>query len=186
MSSLRKQLSWCGLVILAALVVWLYWPRDPAAATIRRAGGTVQVLSVEEHRGRIAITLPDTVGDADLERMTALDKLQPVWLQLRGQQISGRGLESLKRLVCLRGLTLYSTSITDEDLSALAAFPELATLILDGSRISPGGLEHLKRLPALRSVSLRVTTLPADAVRRFQAECPQVTVLSEFTEKDDD
>jgi hypothetical protein len=67
---------------------------------------------VEEHRGRIAITLPDTVGDADLERMTALDKLEPVWLQLRGRQISGRGLESLKRLVCLRGLTLNSTSIS--------------------------------------------------------------------------
>jgi hypothetical protein len=92
----------------------------------------------------------------------------------------------LKRLVCLRGLTLNSTSITDDDLSALAAFPELATLILDGSRISPRGLEHLKRLPALRCISLRVTTLPADAVRRFQAECPQVTVLSEFTEKDDE
>jgi hypothetical protein len=186
MNSLRKGMGWCCPVIFAGLAGWLYWPGDPAIATIEKAGGTVQTLTAPELRGRIAIALPDSVGDEDLERMTALDKLQPAWLQLRGSQISGRGLESLKRLVCLRGLTLNSTSISDDDLAGLKAFPELATLNLEGSRISARGLEHLKGLTSLRCVSLWFTTLTADAVLQFQTARPDVIVYSEFTEKNDD
>ncbi len=179
-------MGWCCLVIFAGLAAWLYWPGDPAVATIEKAGGSVQVLTAPELRGRIAIALPDSVRDEDLERMTALDKLQPAWLQLRGRQISGRGLESLQRLTCLRGLTLNSTSISDDDLAGLEAFPELAILNLEGSRISARGLEHLKGLTSLRCVSLWFTTLTADAVLQFQAARPDVLVFSEFTEKNDD
>jgi hypothetical protein len=57
---------------------------------------------------------------------------------------------------------------------------------LDGSKIGPLSLEHLKKLPALRCVSLRATSLPAEAVLRFQAERENVIVLSEFTDKEDD
>ncbi len=186
MGKLRKRTAWCSLVLFTGLGAWIYWPGDPAVVAIRLAGGTVDRLTLPRLRGRIAITLPDTVTDEDLERMTALDKLRPAFLQLHGRQISGRGLASLKRLTELYGLVLWGTSVTDDDLLALKAFPDLNILNLDGCRLSTRALEHLKQLPSLRAVSLRGTGLPADAVRRFQAENPKILVGSEFTDPDDD
>jgi hypothetical protein len=184
-SKLRKRTAWCILVLFAGLGLWLYWPADPALA-ILRAGGTVDQMTLPRLKGRIAITLPDTVGDEDLERMTALDRLRPVFVQLRGRQITGRGLASLKRLPELYGLVLWGTSITDDDLLTLSAFPDLTILNLDANQLSARALEHLKNLPALRAVSVRRTGLPADAVRQFQAEHPKIIVGSEFTDKADD
>jgi Leucine-rich repeat (LRR) protein len=134
----------------------------------------------------MAVCLPDTVTDEDLEGMTSLDDLHPVWRQLRGRQITGRGIKRLTRLTTLRGLTLNGTSVADDDLLQLQAFPELTTLNLDGSRITPRALEHLKQLPNLRSVSLRWTTLPAVAVQQFQAGRQDLKVLSEFTDPPDE
>jgi hypothetical protein len=182
----RRSISWCLLIVLGGVAVWIHAPNYGAVATIEKFGGTVQILTAKEYDGALAITLPDTVGDIELDSMVALDKLKPVWLQLHGRQISGRGLASLKRLVELRGLTLYGTSITDEDLLHLQAFPKLHTVILDGSRLSAHGLEHLKGLPHLGCVSLRCTSLTAEDVRQFQATMPKLMVLSEFTDPPDD
>jgi hypothetical protein len=186
MLGLRKTISFCLLFIFGVICAWLYWPGNRAVGTIERLGGRVQPMTLPEVEGRNAIELPDTVTDDDLENLHALDSLDPVCLQLRGSQVTGRGLTSLTRLRGLRTLVLYSTSITDDDLQTLQAFPELATLNLDGSKIGAPSLEHLKKLPALRCVSLRFTTLLAEAILRFQAERENVTVLSEFTDKEDD
>jgi hypothetical protein len=184
--SIRRCAAWSLLAVFGGLAASIYWPGDDDVAAILRAGGTVQILTSTENRGRIAITFPDSVTDADLERMNALDRLRPAWLQLRGRQISGFALASLRRLVGLRGLTLHGTSITDDDLVALQSFPELATLNLDGSRISARGLDHLKELHALRCVSLRFTTLSDEAIRQFQAARPDVRVLSHLTDQADE
>jgi hypothetical protein len=186
MRDLRKTFSCVLLVIFGSLAVWLYWPGDRAIATIERLGGRVQQMTLPEVKGRNAIELPDTVTDQDLEQLHALDNLDPVCLQLRGSQITGRGLASLTRLRSLCILVLHSTSIKDDDLQTLQAFPKLETLNLDGSKIGAPALEHLKKLPALRCVSLRFTSLPAEAVLRFQAAREDVIVLSEFTDKEDD
>jgi hypothetical protein len=186
MRDLRKTISYCLLFILGGLCIWLYWPGNRAAAAIERLGGRVQLMTLPGVEGRNAIDLPDTVTDDDLENLRALDKLDPVCLQLQGKKITGRGLTSVTRLRGLHMLTLHGTSITDDDLQTLQAFPELATLNLDGNKITPRGLEHLKKLPALRCVSLRGTKLPPEAVLRFQAERENVLVLSEITDKEDD
>jgi hypothetical protein len=186
MRGMRKAISYSLLLIFGSFAVWLYWPGHRAIATIERLGGTVQPMTLPECQGRFAITLPATITDHDLEHLDALDRLDPVWLQLQGQGITGRGVASLKRLRSLRGLTLYGTGIGDDDLLVLQSFPDLATLNLDGSKFSLRALEHLKNLPALRCVSLRVTSLPREAVLQFQAECPDLLVLSEFTDKNDD
>src|SRR5260370_1400089 len=128
METRRNHLAWCLLIVFGGLGVWFSWPGNPAVATIERVGGTVQILTNPDFAGAIAVTLPDSIGDKDLEQMTALDRLRPVWLQLRGPQISGRGLACLKRLATLRGLTLHGTSIADDDLIHLQAFPQLGTL----------------------------------------------------------
>jgi hypothetical protein len=164
----------------------VYWPEDSALASIKAAGGTVQVLTAPEYAGALAVALPDTVTDESLEHMTALEQLRPAFVQLRGRDITGRGLASLTRLGGLKGLVLHSTGIVDSDLEYLKAFPELTTLNLDGSRLTGEALKHLERLPKLRSVSLRFTTLPGEAVRQFAASHKEVLVLSEFTDKDGD
>ena len=186
MRGLRKPISIVLLLIFGSLAFWLYWPADWSVWTIERLGGSVQRMTLPGCEGRAAIVLPGTVTDDDLEHLRALDRLDPACLQLRGRQVTGRGLTSLTRLRGLRILVLCSTSITDDDLQTLQAFPELATLNLDGSQIGTPSLEHLKKLPALRSVSLRGTPLSAEAVQRFQAERADVTVLSPFTDKEDD
>jgi hypothetical protein len=186
MRNLRRGISFALLLIFGGLAIWLYWPTHWSERSIERMGGRVQLMTLPGVEGRKAIDLPNTVSDDDLENLRALDNLDPACLQLQGRKITGRGLASVTRLRGLRMLTLNGTSITDDDLQTLQAFPELATLNLDASKITPRGLEHLKKLPALRCVSLRGTKLPAEAVLRFQAEREDVLVLSEITDKEDD
>ncbi len=181
----RTPLAWCMMVVFGGLCLWLYQPWDPADA-IRRSGGTVQAMTLPKLKGRMAVTLPDTVGDEGLERMTALDRLKPVFIQLRGRQITGRGVVALQRFPELYGLVLWGTSITDDDLAHLAAFPNLTVLNLEANHLSVRALEHLKNLPSLRSVSLYATGLPTEAVLRFQAEHKNILVIAECTKKDDD
>jgi hypothetical protein len=186
MRSLRKPISYALLLIFGSWAVWLYWPADWSAWRIERLGGSVTRMTLPGSEGRYAIVLPNSVTDDDLEHLQALDRLDPACLQLRGRQISGRGLASLTRLHRLRILVLFGTSVKDDDLQILRAFPELDTLNLEGSKLGAPSLEHLKKLPALRCVNLYGTPLPAEAVLRFQAERQDVIVQSPFTDKEDD
>jgi hypothetical protein len=185
MHRLRKRLGWLLLLVLLGTLAWLHWPGDSAIAAIEKAGGTVQRLTAPEYAGAPAVTLPDTVSDDDLEHMIALDRLRPVWLQLRGRQITGRGIASLKRLSWLRGLTLHGTSITDEDLVHLEAFSDLQTLNLDANSITDQGLEKLGKFRQLKSLSLRGNPLTGSGVERLKTARPDMTVYSQF-EVDDD
>jgi hypothetical protein len=182
--SVRRRISACLLLLCGAVCAWMYWP--DAAWRIRHAGGTVERLTAGPSAGGIHITLPDTVGDVELERLTSLDTLDPVWLQLRGRQITGRGLQSLTRLKNLHGITLWGTSITDDDLLMLAEFPKMTTVILEGTQMSGRGLEHLSKMPKVQLVNVWFTPLKSEDVLRFQAEHPKIRVLSQFTDKVDD
>ena len=185
MKKLRARISWVLLVVFGGLCAWIYWPRDPAIVVIERAGGTVQRLTAGPDAGAYAVTLPDTVGDEDLERMSALDKLRPVWLQLRGRQISGRGLVAVTRLDYLHGITFYGSKITDEDLVHLRAFPELGMVNLDCNLITDAGLKHFNEMPKLKCVSLRGNPITAKGVQKLQADRPDLIVYSQHEPPDD-
>lgn len=188
MTKRQQQISWCVIGLCVLVCAWLFWKYGLyywSIVSVERAGGTVQVLTNAENYGKLAVAFPEEISDAELENMTALDRLRPVWLQVHGRQVSGRGLASLKRLDCLRGLGLNATSVTDDDLRSLKAFPELATLNLESNAISSNGLDHLKTLPNLKCVSLRHTLLTPDDIRRLQAARPDLLVLSEFLDVDD-
>ena len=183
---LRNRLACCVLVLCAGINAWIYWPSDSSKREILNAGGTLQLLTVPEHRGGVAICLPDTLSDRDLKQMDALDKLQPVWLQLRGRRITGQSLRRLQRLPCLCGLVLNNTSVGDTDLVLLHAFPKLESLTLDGSPITDKGLRYLEPLPSLKSVSLMSTLVSAKGVHKLQAERPDLQVLSSYTGRADE
>jgi hypothetical protein len=187
MKKYRRRISWLLLVAFGGLAAWIYWPGDPAIAAIERAGGTVQRLTAGPKRGLFAVTLPDTIGDEDLPRMRALDRLRPAFVQLRGREISGRGLASLTRLDYLYGLVLYGTNIKDEDLVHLHALPELEIVNLDCNLITDKGLSHFspKEMPKLRSLSLRGNPITAKGVDKLKAERPDLIVYSQHEPPDD-
>ena len=157
-----------------------------AKASILKVGGTVQTLTRPDHRGELAITLPDTIGDAELEQMSALDRLKPVYIQVQGRGITGEGLRWLKRFPYIFGLTLHGTKVGDDDLTELAAFPKLDTLNLDASPISDRGLLRLKDLHSLKSLSVRATLVTAKGVQKLQEMRPDLLVFSNFMPNDDD
>jgi single-stranded DNA-specific DHH superfamily exonuclease len=182
---LRTRISWSLLVLFGAFAAWIYWPENWARRAVKGVGGTVQRIHAGENLGKLAVTLPDTVTDEDLEKMKALDQLGPVWLQLRGRQITGRGLASLTRLEYLRGLTLWGTSITDDDLVHLGAFVDLEVLNLDCNLITDKGLKQISALQRLRSVSLRGNPITAQGVMKLQAARPDLVVASQYEPPDD-
>jgi hypothetical protein len=183
----RSSIGWLLLFIFGGLSAWIYLPGDRSIASIERVGGTVQRLTAGERTGEFAVTLPDTVGDEDLAEMTALDRLRPAFLQLRGRQISGRGLASLTRLDCLYGLVLYGATLRDDDLTHLHKFPDLAIVNLDCNLITDGGLKHFsaKEMPKLQSLSLRGNPITAKGVDKLKAERPNVIVYSQHEPPDD-
>jgi hypothetical protein len=183
-----RRLELAVLILLAGLSFWLFWPRqwwNPAVAMIEMRGGKVTVLTTPTLRGRLAVTLPATVTDEDLERMTSLDKLEPVWILLQGGPVSNRGVASLQRFHELRGLSLAHTKVDDQGLEHLMALPYLETLNLENCAITDRGLEGLRQLSPLRDVSLYGTGITAKGARRLQAKRPDLKVRSEATDEED-
>ncbi len=86
------------------------------------------------------------LSDAHLEPLSGLSRLET--LAIEGD-ISGAGLEHLKRLGWLKRLDLCSTRITDDDLAALEPLSGLKELRIWGT-ISAAGMRHLTCLKQLR------------------------------------
>ena len=186
MNAFRRRVSWLLLVLFGGLAVWLYWPRDWAIRAIERAGGKVNRITGGPKAGEICVTLPDTVDDHDLAELSALDRLHPAWLMLRGPKISGRGLASLTRLNCLFGLCLNHTNVRDEDLTRLRELPNLEVLNLEGGLITDKGLESVEQLFQLHDVNLWGNPVTAEGVKRLQSKRPDLIVRSRYEASDDD
>jgi hypothetical protein len=185
-SRVKRLVAVGVLIVCVAINAWIYWPRDRAKVAIVKAGGIVQTLTRPDHKGEVAVTLPATVGDAELTQMSALEQLQPTFVQLQGRQITGESLKWLQRFPSLFGLTLHGTKVGDDDLVYLATFPKLEMLNLESSPVSDRGLVQLKHLPSLKSVSLRGTRVTAQGVEKLQKARSDLQVLSGFMRDDDD
>jgi hypothetical protein len=147
-------------------------------------GGKVTVLSTPALRDRLAVSFPAAVTDEDLEGMTSLEKLDPVWVLIQGGAVGNRGLATLGRLHELRGLSLAGTKVDDEGLAHLMGLPNLHTLNLESCAITDRGLERLQQVSPLRDVALYGTGVTPAGVRRFQAKRPDVKVRCPFTEEE--
>jgi hypothetical protein len=156
-----------------------------AAAAIQRAGGTVTYLTAPGHEGEPAVVLPEGITDADLARMTALERLQPTCVQFPKSPVTNNALETLKKLPKLRLLFLFGTKVNDAGLPQLKAFEKLEILNLDGCAITDRGLADLEALPSLRLVSLYGTHVTADGVKKLQANRPKLEVKCEHAAEPD-
>jgi hypothetical protein len=115
--------------------------RDKALADLRALGAYASRIAqtsdeVEVHFGLMGKVLED----GDLEQL--------------------RGLEA-----CLVSLDLSRTSITDEGLAALVAFPRLRRLRLDQTAIGDAGLAHLATMRRLESLNLFKTRVGDDGIK---------------------
>ena len=76
-------------------------------------------------------------------------------MNLRGTEVTDKGLEYLARLTNLTYLNIGETQVSDLGLEHLAALSNLEDLNLGGIRISGAGLDVLKLLPKLKKLSLK-------------------------------
>jgi hypothetical protein len=188
MSKLRRRLGLAALFVLLVMIFCLYWPAawwNPYVAAVELRGGEVISLSNPQMAGRLAVRLPPTTTDENLESMTSLDRLRPVCVQLQGGPVTNRGLASLRRLGELRGLSLLGTKVDDEGMKHLEVFEHLEILNLDGCAITDRGLQDLKKLPRLQVLSLFGTQVTRDGIDRLRKARPRLKVTSVYTMDDD-
>lgn len=128
--------------------------QKPAAATILRLGGQVEVDREALGHPVIAVRLAEsTVTDEDLRCLGSLPDLER--LDLRATRITDAGLAHLKGCPRLRSLTLISVSrVTDAGLEHLKGLAHLEQLDLQGTGVTSKGLVHLDKLPRLRALKL--------------------------------
>jgi beta-lactamase regulating signal transducer with metallopeptidase domain/Leucine-rich repeat (LRR) protein len=135
-----------------------------------------------EHRSRLASLAPDDLqelylssrelSDADLDYIKGLTGLES--LHLSGTYagpcpLTGQGLANLRGMTKLRRLMLDFTSITDDQLTHLAALKTLETLQLHRNRNLIGdGLVHLQGLKSLRELRFYVTPIEDDGLKHLE------------------
>ena len=94
-----------------------------------------------------------TITDRTLESLHHWKNLE--WLCLNGTHITDEGLQNLKFVSKLKGLTLgFNSSITDKGLENLKDLHELKILDLTRLKITDEGLKHLGGLTSLETLLL--------------------------------
>jgi hypothetical protein len=187
-SKLPSRIGTALAIVLIGVILWLNGSRAwhyPARAAIQRMGGSVTYLTAAELRGRVAIILPGTVSDDELEKMTELDRLEPVWLQLPKAPVTNRGVASLKRLKELRGLSLLGTRVDDDGMQHLLELKNLHTLNLDGCAVTDRALAVLGQIPQLRGLSVIGTKVTPDGVNKLRKARPDLDLHSRYDPDDD-
>ncbi len=95
----------------------------------------------------------DSLADADLEHLSELRNLRSLSLT-NADQVTDKGLKSLRKLTQLRFLDVRESRIAGPGLEHLKSLTELREVRLVNSDVSGPGLEYLKDAPELSSVSL--------------------------------
>lgn len=89
--------------------------------------------------------------DAVAEHIAAFPGLED--LDLRGNDLTTRGLESVPPLPKLKVLRVDGLGITDEVAEVIERFPALTSLQMQGTSVTDAGIEAIKmRLPACKVV----------------------------------
>ena len=124
-----------------------------------RDGGGLAPLAGLTRMKTLTLARSSYVTDDDLAHLARMDDLEHFFVEW-GDPITGRGLAHLAtdhpRLV---SLNLARSAIADDDLVALAKFPNLELLNLGQTAISDAGLVHLRGLSKLAHLYLPSTRI---------------------------
>lgn len=153
------------------------FPREDAIREIKQLGGFVSSGSFRSERYVIVSWyLASSRGDftfasLDQERLNNLPDLLAklveagvvVHLDVRNTKGVSMLLKSLEGNVHVTQIDLGNSDVTDADLPAIGAFPQLKTLRLYDTAITDEGVKHLLNMPQLSSLSLMLTKGITDA-----------------------
>lgn len=115
------------------------------------------------------------MGLRHLEGLTKLEDVLILGLRLSDEAPRHLAkLESLERLVLLRG-----TTITNAGVETLAGLSHLKSLALDSSKLDDSCIVHLENLSSLELLSVRGTSITPAGVSRLSTELPNCDVSSD-------
>ena len=140
-----------------------------AVAAVKKGGGAVLQVAQNDSRLDVAFHLADgKVGDEQLATVKPLANLI-YSLNLRGTEVTDKGLEQIKDLKSLVRLHLERTKITDAGLAQLAALENLEYLNLYGTETTDAGLQSLAGLKKLKRIYVWQTKVTEEGQTKFKA-----------------
>ncbi len=140
-----------------------------AIAAVKKAGGSVLQVAQNDNRLDIAFHLADgKIGDEQVASVKPLGNII-YSLNLRGTEITDKGLEHLKDLKSLVRLHLERTKITDAGLANLAGLENLEYLNLYGVEVTDAGVQSLAGLKKLKRIYVWQTKMTEEGQTKFKA-----------------
>ena len=140
-----------------------------AIAAVKKAGGSVLQVAQNDNRLDIAFHLADgKIGDEQVATVKPLGNII-YSLNLRGTEVTDKGLEQLKDLKSLVRLHLERTKITDAGLANLAALENLEYLNLYGVEVTDAGVQSLAGLKKLKRLYVWQTKVTEEGQAKFKA-----------------
>jgi hypothetical protein len=128
-------------------------------------------------------------ADVDSKERTPMDSLsahQPVYkldnkgrvirLKLEHKQLESEVFDAIASLTHLHGLSLYGSTLKDEDLAKLETLQVLESLGLGNTPVSDQGVKHLTKLTNLRQVYLTEGRISEAQVALLKQELPDLKV----------
>ncbi len=140
-----------------------------AIAAVKKAGGSVLQVAQNDHRLDIAFHLADgKIGDDQVATVKPLGNII-YSLNLRGTEVTDKGLEQLKDLKSLVRLHLERSKITDAGLAHLAGLENLEYLNLYGVEVTDAGVQSLAGLKKLKRLYVWQTKVTEEGQAKFKA-----------------
>jgi hypothetical protein len=177
---IRSVLVFCLACSIA--LSWFAVERDRARrqsdilGPIRNSGGLVgydwQLDAVVKPFGNFEPPEPDW-----LRKMLGEDFFEAVVGIIDTSDLTDAGLERLKDLTQLRGLSIFHTQITDAGLVHLQGLTQLRELSLNGTQITDAGLEHLQGLTHLQELWLRGSKITDAGMDKLQKALPNCKIV---------
>lgn len=151
-----------------------------AMAAVKKAGAAVLQVAQNDSRLDVSFHLADgKIGDDQLASLKGLGNLI-FSLNLRGTEVSDKGLEHLKDLKSLTRLHLERTKITDAGLANLVGLANLEYLNLYGTEVTDAGLQTLAGLKNLKKLYVWQTKITEEGQAKFKTAAATVTLIPDI------
>jgi internalin A len=163
LSSLEEL--WLSLDVRSSPVL----ARPPAALAIADANVTAAGIAQLRRLPRLrSLSLPDSIADAGLREISALNHLEKLWIVSQGNlpvvwpPLTAAGTAHLAKLTMLRELHLSHMPLGDSEIAFIQSLTRLRRLDLDQTDVTDAGLIHLLPLHELESLSLAGNKITGD------------------------
>jgi Leucine-rich repeat (LRR) protein len=114
----------------------------------------------------LILTNADKVTARGFEKLHGLKHLTDLWIA--HSTVSDDELAAIARIHSLQTLDLAGTPITDAGLKEIAKLPNLKRLWIDNTCISDDGLQHLRTMPSLQELKISIGEITAAGVGQLR------------------